>query len=616
MSKPTQSDHIKQLQQRIVQLEEENNSLSEQVEETLLFGLISESFENITKEETLIASILEKIAILKGIPFCACFELRKRSIKNLGSYCSMDSCDNCTTPFSLSRAFIKKLHNTSILRKNYEQLKGNFTLHLPCIKLQAHEVILMPFNNDSIKKGFFVFISDKQDPCIFDNDLLHMQQILNIIGDKWERLNLNNKISKLNRELEKRIKTRTNELTRINELLFKEIQLNEVTNIELLDEKEKFRQLFEMANDAIYLWELDEQNKVSACLEANEAAMKMTGYNTNELSRMSPYALMAPNFKQKEKNLLQTLAKDKTHTFEVMHQHKNGSIFPVEINAHYFTLNKKKVILSITRDITDRKLTEQALIKAKEKAEESDKLKSSFLANMSHEIRTPMNAIMGFGEILLDDELTHEDINKFARIILNNGMHLLNLINDIVDFSKIEAGHINVTLHKINLNQLIEEVKLNTESLLRSYEKLDLVNVSINKPSEGINPIIRADYGKIRQVLSNLLNNAVKFTEKGSITITYNLLNDEMIELKVSDSGIGIPKDYQASIFDRFVQVKDERTFNLPGTGLGLAICRNLVELMGGNIKLESEKQKGTTFTFTLPYHPVESTNNSAVLNK
>ncbi len=240
---------------------------------------------------------------------------------------------------------------------------------------------------------------------------------------------------------------------------------------------------------------------------------------------------------------------------------------------------------------------------AKEKAEESNRLKSAFLSNMSHEIRTPMNAVLGFTEILTNTELNAKQ-KEYIKIIENSGKHLLSLINDIIDISKLESNQIKIEESKCNLNFLLNELK--------DFFILDLIKENkehikiILKP--GFNnkqDAIYIDSLRLRQILINLISNAVKFTEKGEITISYTLNQDSMLLFSVKDSGIGIQKNELTIIFDRFRQSDESHQRKYGGTGLGLAIAKACTNLLNGKIWVESEKGKGSEFFFTVPYKPV-----------
>ena len=238
------------------------------------------------------------------------------------------------------------------------------------------------------------------------------------------------------------------------------------------------------------------------------------------------------------------------------------------------------------------------LVEAKNKAEQSDRLKSAFLANMSHEIRTPMNAIVGFANFLSDAE-DEEERNECCQLIIENGNHLLSLINDIIDISKIEAGMLELNRTEFVLNDLIQEVLrifLNDQNV-----KIKDLKISCNNGLDTTDSIIYSDRKRLKQILINLINNACKFTDQGYVEFGYNL-HDELLIFYVKDTGQGIELDKQKFIFERFMQGALDNTPDHEGSGLGLAISKSFVKLFGGEIWFESEKGIGSIFYFTLHF--------------
>lgn len=242
------------------------------------------------------------------------------------------------------------------------------------------------------------------------------------------------------------------------------------------------------------------------------------------------------------------------------------------------------------------------LEEAKQKAEDSDKLKSAFLANMSHEIRTPMNAIMGFSELLQEEDVEKGQQKDFSKIIYSRTKHLLQIINDIVDLSKIEANQVVINNEVFDLNEFLKTLYVEEIQQLTNLGKthLNFVYENENKKDEFF---IKSDKIRIGQVLYNLINNAIKFTEQGYVMFGYQINDNKELLFYVKDTGIGISQDKHEMVFERFRR-GDENIANLhfDGTGLGLTISKNLVELMGGKIWIDSEVGKGTSFYFTLPY--------------
>jgi signal transduction histidine kinase len=279
---------------------------------------------------------------------------------------------------------------------------------------------------------------------------------------------------------------------------------------------------------------------------------------------------------------------------EVINRRKDGTDFPAYISTAivYDEEGKVLALIGIATDITERKRNEQELIAAKEKAEESDKLKSAFLANISHEIRTPMNSILGFTELL--EEMSDDPQQlSYLRIISSGGERLLKIINSVIDIAKIEAGQANLTFSHFDLNTLMEELfELNK----RTNPGVRLQSDMAGKPSM---PFF-TDKTKLFQILNNLLTNALKYTRQGLVNYGYSV-TPAGITFYVKDTGIGIPPEYYNHIFERFRKVDLHDRSDFEGTGLGLAISRELARLLKGEIWFESEEGRGSVFYVRLP---------------
>jgi signal transduction histidine kinase len=247
---------------------------------------------------------------------------------------------------------------------------------------------------------------------------------------------------------------------------------------------------------------------------------------------------------------------------------------------------------------------EEQLMESKELVESANKLKSAFLANMSHEIRTPLNAVVGFAQLLRDVNPSPEDTVKYVGLINSNSNKLLQIINDIIDLSQIESGQIKIINKTVCLNELFMDIyassqsKLYGENLVYEDKKINII-LDI-KPSVK-NLCIVSDSYRLKQIMEQLIDNAIKFSCNGDIKIGYNLTSN-FVELFVDDKGIGIAEDNIKKIFDRFVQIEDYMTREYGGTGLGLAICKELTRMMGGSIKVKSSLNKGSLFTIKIPY--------------
>jgi PAS domain S-box-containing protein len=269
-------------------------------------------------------------------------------------------------------------------------------------------------------------------------------------------------------------------------------------------------------------------------------------------------------------------------------------------------------IMALSRDITEKEEIQEQFRAAKEKAEESDRLKTAFLANMSHEIRTPMNSIIGFSTLLGEEYLSESEKAEYIQHINHSGESLLNLIDDIIDIAKIEAGQLTVTSESYSLSELMEELQATyTELIVRKFKtQVNLVVEPVFLPSGNT---IMTDPFRLRQVISNLLFNAMKFTSQGSITYGFRLEGDDIL-FYVRDTGIGISEENHGIIFNRFRQAQNAGKKHYGGTGLGLAISQHIIELLGGKIWVESQLGQGSVFYFTIPYKPVEKQHSDADL--
>ncbi len=284
------------------------------------------------------------------------------------------------------------------------------------------------------------------------------------------------------------------------------------------------------------------------------------------------------------------------------HEHrgikKNGELFYVFVRGYVERNRNKEIdfIYGVIQDITEQKELQNRLISAKEKAEQSDRFKSAFLANVSHEIRTPMNAIIGFSSFLKDEDNTREDMVRFADIIINSGEHLLLLINDIIDISKIDTGQVDIVKTHVNLTTLLDEVQDFFNSFLLTKNKTD---IELIFDLQAINLLVYTDEMRLKQILINLISNAVKFTEKGFIKVLCKR-DDKYLFFDVIDSGIGISEEKRDVIFERFQQGSATTEKVYGGTGLGLAIAKACVNLLGGEINVDSEEGKGSHFHFSI----------------
>uniref|UniRef100_UPI0026171775 PAS domain-containing hybrid sensor histidine kinase/response regulator n=1 Tax=uncultured Draconibacterium sp. TaxID=1573823 RepID=UPI0026171775 len=338
-------------------------------------------------------------------------------------------------------------------------------------------------------------------------------------------------------------------------------------------------------------------------LDCNEGLSRITGYSYEELKGMDGLLLIA----EEQRDLVQKHIQEQySKPYETVGLRKNGQTYPLRIEGKMIPYNNKMVRVTEFRDITEQKKIEQELVRAKEKAEQSDKLKSSFLANMSHEIRTPMNGILGFTELLKDRELSNQQRTEFIEVIQTSGERMLNTINDIIDISKIESGLVIANMQDINLPALINELHIFFEQSMKQKEITFKVNENNGNPVT----LLHTDPDKLNSILTNLIKNAYKFTSTGTIEFGYTT-NSSHINFFVKDTGVGIPQKRQKAIFERFVQadIADSRVFE--GSGLGLSITKSYTEMLNGTISLESEVGKGTTVYVSLPLRATTNSHQS-----
>lgn len=332
----------------------------------------------------------------------------------------------------------------------------------------------------------------------------------------------------------------------------------------------------------------------------NPKFTEITGYTLEDVIGKNPRILKSGHMPPEVyTELWDTIKSGEVWRGEFLNKRKNGELY-WEWATMTSIKNEEGVVtnyISIKEDISSRKKMEADLIVAKNKAEENDRLKSAFLANMSHEIRTPLNSIIGFSELLSDPGFESEQKYEFARIITNSGNNLLAIISDIMDISKIEAGLVEIKKTVFSVSRLIQDI--HNEYQIKAHKKGIEFHISNGLLPEDM--LIESDQTKIKQVLINFVGNALKFTEKGTIEIGAKV-TEQSIQLFVKDTGIGIPEQYHARIFERFRQVEGSYTRKYGGNGLGLAISKSLIEMLGGTIEMQSREGKGSTFYLTLPY--------------
>ena len=418
------------------------------------------------------------------------------------------------------------------------------------------------------------------------------------------------------------------------QIIMQDISQNKRAELELVDSEKKYRNIFDGAIDAIFLLDYDK------IVDANRTAAKMYGFNSkSDFISISPWNL-SPSYQPngcKSKDLaleyIERALKGEPLTFTWQHIKNNGKLFDAEISLNRQKHGKHYFLQAIVRDISERKkaiklqemfeesLKNEVILRTNELNEalknqkkyldhivKSSQFKSEFLASMSHELRTPLNAIIGFTDLLLEE--SYGKMNKeqleFISDIQESSNHLLDMITRILDISKIESGKLSINLEKFNLYNLIDQI-ISTFKPLAQKKNLELEHNFIDKSS-----VIQADRVKLKQILYNLIGNAVKFTIKGKIGIEFSE-DDNNWNFRVKDTGIGIAEKDFDRIFKDFQRVKSPYVNLVPGSGLGLALTKRIVNLHGGMITFESKLGVGSMFIFTIPKKYKDKTKSDRV---
>lgn len=367
-----------------------------------------------------------------------------------------------------------------------------------------------------------------------------------------------------------------------------------------LEKSEKQHRIFFEKSQGFYCTHDLKGNFISV----NLAGAESIHYKPEELIGVNLRDIIAPSYKHLFKDYLKAIGEQKVARGLMQVLTKGGEQRTWLYYNYLYEDASTSFVIGSAQDITDRVKMEFALRRAKMQVEESEKIKEQFLANTSHEIRTPMNAILGFTNLLLKTELTGEQ-QEYLTIINDSGQNLLVIINDILDLSKLRSDKLTFEEIDFDFSDLVRSVMdmFGAKAMEKNIELISHIETNVPLSCKG-------DPGRIKQVLINLLSNAMKFTDSGYVRLTVKLLeqtaNKDTLELSVEDSGIGIAEDKLETIFDNFTQASSDTTRKYGGTGLGLSIVKNIIELQGGKIRAVRGSERGTIFIFTLPLKKAE----------
>lgn len=364
--------------------------------------------------------------------------------------------------------------------------------------------------------------------------------------------------------------------------------------------EEKYRNLIEFAADAIFVHDLN-----AKFLDVNQRACENLGYTRDELLTMS-ISDIAPSFNpERFSEQWRNMEKDDQIIFESIHRRKNGTIYPIEICAGKIDSNGQQLIIALGRDITNRKRNEEELRFARDEAEAASYAKSEFLSTMSHELRSPLNAVIGFSDLLMRDaEENSELTNHLVPKIRDSGKYLLSMIEEMLDLDRIKEGKVRLKLEPVSLNDLIFRV---VDSW---YPRLP-EGFSLGMQLDHATGSIGCDSTRITQIMNNLIDNAVKYSPGGGAILVQTVASAEDVQISVRDEGMGINTEEKKIVFDRFAQLERGYTRRAGGLGIGLALAREIMEMHGGRILVESEEGVGSTFTITLPRIQVTNRGNN-----
>lgn len=453
-----------------------------------------------------------------------------------------------------------------------------------------HEILFVnspmkkKYGHEIVGKKCYSIFQNLDEPCSFcTNGLIfgenlgqkHVWEFQNNVDNRWYRC------------IDKAIKWPDGRMVRFE--IATDIHEQKISEQVLQESEKKYRAYIDNSPQLIFVADTS-----GRYIDVNPAASIITGYSKKEFLNTNRLELYAPESKEDAINSFKHLLNTGRSTGEFCLLKKDGSRFYMIVDAVKLSEDRS---IGFCTDTTERKKTEEDLLKAKIAAENSNRTKSEFLATMSHELRTPLNSIIGFSEVLSEGYFgqINDKQAKYLKNICNSGKHLLHIINNILDISKVESGKMQLYKEKIYVRDIVDEMISAMQHLAASKE------IVLKLQADSQFGTVQADKAKLRQILYNLIGNAIKFTETGGYVTIGTKEDDKMVYISITDTGIGIPSKDLIKLFKPFTQLDSSCARQYEGTGLGLALAKELAELHGGNIYVESEPGKGSIFTLELP---------------
>ena len=592
--------------------EKEKSVLTDGTEDALLLGQAAEIIYQTEDSVLLLDQILERISILKDIPFCACLEQGVHGLVVEGFYASFGELkkDEIYLSFSEISSVTLQTSRFLILEKADFESYG-FSFKILNQSFRPSSVLIIPCFCKGIYNRYFVFLDNNKSGNRFHPILRLMQHVVQLAAERLVNIFMYGELNRLNSELDRRVKERTEELTLTNKNLNREINERKVIEKALRANERKLRSVYNAAIDVSFItFDLSDKYIVRSF---SPGAEKMFGFSSHEVTGKPLelfHLLKHSDFFPGLRNDFDEIGWSRQE--EIVMRRKSGEDFTAMLTVYPLFDEDLKILdaLAVCIDISELKETQNQLIKAREKAEENDRLKTSFLQNMSHEIRTPLNAILGFADLLPGYFTNKATLNRYTGIIKQKGTDLLGIINAILDIACIESGQILHNPENCRINGIFVEMESLFDDKQNPKSKLNVeFDVKVSEQVRNLEIVI--DELKLKQILINLIENAFKFTSSGKIELGCSFSGQKELIFHVSDTGIGISSEKHTEIFKRFTRAAHDTSQFYGGTGLGLSIVKGLLDLMGGKIWLESKVGLGSTFYFTLPFTTIDDPNDS-----